>query len=253
MKQSFLRLGFAALMVFAVAAGADVIQITGVGDGTTKNFTVITNPALPMSGPTFVNATAYTGLYDATYNGTQWKTFCIDPVGDIQVGNSWNANLLTETQLSTGTQGVLSATSYTTTNAVAITPAITAEKYAMIGYLADNYYYNLDPSKSDRSDLSLAFWEIARDYTGDRASMDLTAGNFMSNTSISDKNFVSNLLDAAFANKGNSYSLAVFSPTTRPSQEFLAFRVPEPALIGMLLTGLCALGGLGIARRRKVM
>ncbi|HUI90901.1 MAG TPA: VPLPA-CTERM sorting domain-containing protein [Chitinivibrionales bacterium] len=257
MKSSITNLGFIALLLGATWVAADVIQLTGVADGTTKNFSIYMDPSQLMSGPQLVNATVYTGLYDATdvTTGQSWETFCIDPIGDIKIGDSWASQLLTTTNLTGGTQGILSQPSYTQTNAVPINNTITAEKYAMIGYLADQYYYNTDASfnAADRSDLSLAFWEISRDYTGSRASMNLNNGNFQSVNSLSDQNFIGNLLDAAFSHRDdNTYSLAVFSPTQRPSQEFLAFRVPEPALFCMLLTGLCALGGLGIARRRKV-
>jgi hypothetical protein len=240
----------AAVLTCWIAANADLvtIKLTGVGDGTTENFSVYTNPALPMSGPTIVNATAYTGLYDAKVleTGEQWKTYCIDPVGDINIGSQWSAQLLTSDQLSGG-QGVLYQSSYGPNAA-----STAKEKYAMISYLANQYYYNSNSlTAAQRSDLSLAFWEIARDYSGNdnRGSMNLAQGNFVSTSSIN--SFTTSLLDGAFAHRDDAINMSVYNPTGRPSQEFIAFKVPEPGTIGLLLTGLITLCGLSFTRRGK--
>lgn len=245
-----MRLGCITVLAGAFAISADVtIQYTGLSDIVVKNINIV-GGAGDLGGSNY-NGGVYTGLYNAkvVQTGEVWQTFCIDPIGEISPNVPWNATLLTSADLTSG-QGVLYNSAYGSSF------DITQDKYGMIGYLADQYYYNTNPNfntAADRSDLSLAFWEIARDYTGSRESMDLTGGNFQSSASQSDQDIITNLLNAAFDNKDKNYSLAVFSPTERPSQEFLAFSVPEPAMFGMLLTGLFALGGLGILRRKKAM
>ena len=244
-----------AILLCTVIANADLATITlnGVADGVIKNFTIIPTSSPDMTGPTLVNAQAYTGLYTATVtsNGVsqQWQTYCIDPVGDINIGTSWNANLLTSTDLTSSSQeGVLYAGSYGST------PGITQEKYAMISYLANQYYYGSNAyisNAADRSDLSLAFWEIARDFDGNSTSLDVTNGNFYSsNLNTADLGVVNTLLAQAYDNRNGSIDLAVYRPTDRPSQEFIAFKVPEPATLGMLLAGLLSLCGLSLARRK---
>jgi hypothetical protein len=250
MKTSLLRLGCAAVLLCGIAASADVtIEYTGLSDVVIQNVS-ITGAGGNLGGPNYSGG-VYTGLYNAKVveTGVTWQTFCIDPIGEISPSVPWNATLLTSTELANG-KGVLNDPAYGND------PGLAQDKYGMIGYLANQYYYNTDATfntAADRSDLSLAFWEIARDYTGSRESMSLTGGDFQSSAGQSDQDIVTNLLNAAFGHRDDSYSFSVFSPTERPSQEFLAFRVPEPALFGMLLTGLFALGGLGIVRRRKTI
>jgi hypothetical protein len=255
MKSSLVRLGCIAVLAGAVALSADVtIQYTGLSDVVVKNISIV-GGAGDLGGSSY-NGGVYTGLYNAkvVQTGQVWQTFCIDPIGEISPNVPWNATLLTTADLNSG-KGVLYTDAYGTNDSWA------KDKYGMIAYLANTYYYNTNPAvdnAAERADLSLAFWEIARDYTGSYESMDLSSGNFKStsgNTS-DDYTLVSNLIKEAFDNFDNKdapYQMSVYSPTERPSQEFLAFRVPEPAMFGMLLTGLCALGGLGIVRRRKTI
>jgi hypothetical protein len=242
----------AAVLTCWIAANADLvtIKLTGVADNTTANFTVIPGSSSDMSGPTITNGTACTGLYNATVtsNGVtqQWQTYCIDPIGDININATWNATLLTSTDLtSVNHAGVLYAGSYGST------PGITQEKYAMISYLANQYYYNTSApinTAAGRSDLSLAFWEIARDYNG-AGTLDLGSGSFKS---TSGNSIVTSLLSDAYNHRSDQIDLAVYRPADRPSQEFIAFKVPEPGTIGLLLTGLITLCGLSFARRGKI-
>ncbi|MDD5674067.1 MAG: hypothetical protein PHC61_07890 [Chitinivibrionales bacterium] len=229
----------------AIAAGADQIKIIGVGAGTIENVSIV-GSVLPLGGPNYSGG-VYTGLYDAVdlTTGKAWQTFCIDPIGDISIGAQWNTNLLTGSQLETGTMGVLSTPSYGTS------AAVTQEKYEMIGYLAQKYYYTPGAlNASGLSDLSLAFWEIARDYNGNALSLDLTSGNFKVNSG--DISVAQGFINDAAQNHGNSVSMWVFSPTERPSQEFIALKaVPEPGCLGMILVGISSLVGLGLARRKK--
>lgn len=257
MKSALLQAACATVLLTAMVAIGDqvTIQLTGVSDGTIENFTVYTDASQQMTGPTIVNGLAYTGLYNATVttDGTteSWKTFCIDPIGDVGINTTWKANLLTSTDLANG-NGVLYASSYTSELAPEKISEITKEKYSMISYIADKYYYNADPAitPATRSDVSLAFWEIARDYNGTDPSLNLSTGKFQS---TGGNQFITNLLAEVLGYKDGTIDMAVYSPTDRPSQEFLAFKVPEPATIGMLLTGLLAVFGLRYSLRRKTI
>jgi hypothetical protein len=252
MKSSLMRLGSIAVLAGAVAISADVtIQYTGLSDIVVKNVNIV-GGAGDLGGSNY-NGGVYAGLYNAKVveSGEIWQTFCIDPIGEISPNIPWNATLLTTADLNSG-KGVLYNQAYGSSY------DITQDKYGMIGYLANKYYYNTNPdvdNAAERGDLSLAFWEIARDYNGSAVTTDwYKEGNFNSSgNSNADLTLVYNLISEAFSHKEDPYTMSVFSPTERPSQEFLAFRVPEPALFGMLLTGLFALGGLGIVRRKKVM
>jgi hypothetical protein len=248
MRNTIVRALGIMIVSIGIAAYADEIQLVGLTDKTIENFTVITNPSAPMSGPTFINVSAYTGLYSAydVTTGLTWNTFCIDPIGDIKIGDSWNTKLLTAGDLSSG-KGVLYADSYGSDF------LSTRQKYSMISYIANEYYYTTDLSISSdqRSDVSLAIWEIARDYNSSSgsSSLDLLAGNFQSN---SGNNFITSLLADAYANRDGAINISVYSPTERPSQEFLTIkRVPEPSSIGLLLVGLLALSGFAYRRRCK--
>jgi hypothetical protein len=247
----------AIVLSFTIASNADVIKITGVTPGSYENVT-IEGSLLPLSGPD-VNGGVCTGLYDAidVTTGVAWKTYCIDPIGDITLESQWNANLLTGADLQNGTAGVLSTPAYGST------ALVTKQKYDMIGYLANKYYYDLsaanpmaisnnsDAAKSARSDLSLAFWEISRDFDGTGASLNLQNGNFK--VTSGSLTYAQGLLNDALTNYklNDNYNLTVFSPTQRPSQEFIAFRqVPEPGTLSLM--GLSLLGILGfVSFRRK--
>jgi hypothetical protein len=256
MKKSVVAvLSSCAVLAFAVASNADLIKITGITPGSAERVS-ITGSSLAMGGPDF-NGWAGTGLYTAvnlTTNQT-WLTYCIDPVGEIDIGYEWNADLVTSSQLATGTAGILSQPAY------GATAAVTIEKYQMIGYLANKYYYDLTAANpmansnntstaiDKRSDLSLAFWEIARDYNGTQASLNLSGNNFKAYGSLT---FAQGLLGEAYDNRtSNINNLTVYTPTTRPSQEFIAISVPEPGSFILLGTGLLSLLGMMVVRRKK--
>jgi hypothetical protein len=248
-----------AVLAFAVTSNADVIKITGVDNGSIAYISE-TGSSLPLSGPSYTGG-VYTGLYNAVdlTTGQSWLTYCIDPIGDINIGDSWTANLTTGTQLATGSAGVLSTPAYGSTSNV------TAEKYEMISYLADKYYYDLTSANpmantnngstaiTDRNDLSLAFWEISRDFNGNQNSLNLSSGNFQ--VTSGDLTYTNKLLSDAFGSLTNplpkDFNLAVYAPTQRPSQEFLTFNVPEPGMLSLLGMSLLGMLGFAISRKRK--
>lgn len=260
MKKKFLPSIFSIVLAFVITSNADIIQITGVDNGSVEYVSIV-GSSLYLGGSNYTGG-VYTGLYNALDVTTNqaWLTYCIDPIGDINVGNQWNSIPTTGAQLATGTpgEGVLSTAAYGNS------PTVTVQKYEMISYLADKYYYDLSSSNpmansnngstaiNDRSDLSLAFWEIARDYDGTQSSLNLSGGNFaVTSGSLS---FAQSLIADAYSNHGSKIDMAVFCPTERPSQEFIAWRVPtvpEPgtlSLIGMSLLGLL---GFAVSRKRK--
>jgi hypothetical protein len=259
MRNKFFLSVSAIVLSFVIASNADIIKITGVGNGSIENVSIV-GSSLSLGGPSYTGG-VYTGLYNAVDVTTNkaWLTYCIDPIGEINVGNQWNANLLTGSTLQNGTAGVLSTAAYGSTPAT-----VTKQKYDMIGYLANKYYYDLSSANpmansnnsasaiSARSDLSLAFWEISRDFNGDGTSLNLLDGKFK--VTSGSLTYAQGLLNDAFVNYklNDNYNLTVFSPTERPSQEFIAFRqVPEPGMLSLL--GISLLGILGFAafRRKK--
>jgi hypothetical protein len=254
-----LFLSMSVILLSIVAANADIIQITGVDNG---SIAYISEAAAPgLFGGSGYTGGVYTGLYNAVdlTTGQTWLTYCIDPIGDINIGNEWNANLTTGSQLATGTAGILSDVTYGGTKDV------TAEKYEMISYLADKYYYDLTSANpmantnnsstaiTDRNDLSLAFWEISRDFNGNQNSLNLSSGNFQ--VTSGDLSYTNTLLSNAFGSLTNplpkDFNLAVYAPTIRPSQEFLTFNVPEPGMLSVLGVSLLGMLGFAISRRRK--
>lgn len=248
MKYKKVALTSLALCGLAISLNADIIKFNGVSDGSVEYVSIVGN-SLPINNSS--NTGTYTGgVYTGLYNITDlttnqsWKSFCIDPIGDIQSGNQWNANLVNGAMLATGNAGVLSNPCY----ANGLSSSITSDKYQMIGYLVNKYYYN--PTNlnalgvSGRSDLSLAFWEIARDFNGQQSSLNLSAGNFRltsGNLSVA-QGFITDAYSAFSQGLTNNISMSVYSPTARPSQEFIAFKVPEPAAISLLGIGLTILG-----------
>jgi hypothetical protein len=126
----------------------------------------------------------------------------------------------------------------------------------MISYLANLSFYATTPdsrldTKDERSNLSLMYWEIALDYTGNSPSLNLGNGKFIATSDIGGS-VTTDLLTEAYNHRLDAIDMAIYSPMTianRPSQEFLALKVnvPEPGTIGMLLMGLLGL----VAYRRK--
>jgi hypothetical protein len=233
--------------VFAVGANADVIKITGV-NSSTESVSIVGGPG-DLGGPDG-SGRVYTGLYTAlnVTTGETWLTYCIDPIGEIRIGDSWDATYESGADLAAG-EGVLYEPAYTTNPAIAAD--VTKQKYAMISYLAEKYYYNVNGSNalgaSGRSELSLAFWEIARDYDGNVTSLNLAQGNFKSTTASSATALV---LDA-YNYRNRQITMAVWSPTERPSQEFLTIKVPEPSTFSLLLLGMSCMAGFWGIRRKK--
>jgi hypothetical protein len=257
MKNKFLSSIFSAVFVFAIASNADMIKLTGIGNGSSESVSIVGSDQY-LGGPNYSGG-VLTGLYNALNETTNeaWLTYCIDPIGEIALQNSWNANLTTGAQLSSGNAGVLSTLAYSS----GLSAGVTIEKYQMISYLADKYYYDLttsnpmantnnsDAAISARSDLSLAFWEISRDFDGNSSSLNLGNGKFMA---YGDVSFAQGLVNEAYNNHNHSSAidLMVFTPTQRPSQEFIAFRpVPEPGILSLI--GITLLSMLGFAKFRR--
>jgi hypothetical protein len=245
-----IAMAFAALLSFG--ANADVIQLTGVTPGSVEAVSIVGSDA-SLGGPSYTGG-VYTGLYAATVNGSgTWLTYCIDPIGEINIGTSWNANLLTGSDLANN-QGVLYTKAYTIDeDGTVLSDKDTAQKYALISYIAENYYY--DQSESDnlgvagRSALSLAFWEISRDYDGIGESLNLGDGRFIAtggNCGLAAK-----ALEEAFGHVGDKITMTVWSPVERPSQEFIAIQVPEPSTFSLLLLGMGCMAGFWGFRRKK--
>jgi hypothetical protein len=265
MKKNFLVASLAVVLAFSLASKADIIQITGVDNGTVATISE-NGSSSGLGGPSYTGG-VYTGLYNAVdlTTGQAWLTYCIDPIGDINIGNQWNANLTTGAQLANGYSGILDNQSYTGIANQTSPNQIVIEKYEMLSYLADNYYYNTSSSNpmvntsntstatGDRSELSLAFWEISRDFDGTAGSLNLGTGNFQATSG--DNSYAKSLLSSAYLSLGQSgasnIDLSVFTPTQRPSQEFIALKVPEPGLLSLLGMSLLGLFGLVSFRRKK--
>jgi PEP-CTERM motif len=247
-----------AVLAIVIAANADIIKITGVDNGTIANITEVGSSDPQFGGPSYSGG-VYTGLYNAVdlTTGKSWLTYCIDPIGDIDIGDQWNTNLTTGSQLATGDAGILS------TDAYGASSNVTVEKYEMISYLADKYYYDQTSSNpmavtnngstaiNDRNDLSLAFWEISRDFNGQSTSLNLSSGDFQVNSG--DLTYTKTLLADAYNSLGKSptVDLAVYSPTQRPSQEFIALGVPEPGTLSIVGISLLGMVGFAALRRRR--
>lgn len=236
MRNKVLLSIFLAVFAFAVTSNADIIKITGVDNGSVAYISE-TGTSLPLSGPSYTGG-VYTGLYNAVdlTTGQSELTYCIDPIGDINIGDQWTADLTTGTQLATGTAGVLSTPAYGST------AAVTAQKYEMISYLADKYYYDLTSANpmantnnsataiNDRSDLSLAFWEIDRDYDGTSGSLNLSAGNFK--VTSGDLSFTQSLIADAYANHAPPSICPYIPPREDLPRNSLCLILLNPARFG---------------------
>jgi hypothetical protein len=197
------------------------------------------------------NIGVYTGLYSIKVDGEQTTTYCIDPLGEIHNGDSWEAQHFSAEDIAAG-NGLLFNDQYSATDDLA------REKYAMISYLANQSFslYTDNPSasldeKAERSDLSLMYWEIAVDYDGSLGSLDLSKYNGEFYTTNNKYGNGMTLLAEAYEHRNDAIDIAIYSTPDRPSQEFLAIKkvsVPEPASMIMLLMGLGCLAG--VQRRR---
>ncbi|MBD3419754.1 MAG: PEP-CTERM sorting domain-containing protein [Chitinivibrionales bacterium] len=183
----------------------------------------------------------YTGLYEIEVDGQKWQTMCIDPLGTIHGGDTWVADHL-------GPQDIADNGAYVTF--YGNDPALAGQKYAMISYLAENYYYN-NPSmtETEKSKLSLAIWEIAMDFDGLSSSLNLTSGGFTANSPGVASGWLVDAFD--YLDNDGDITMSAFSPSDRPSQEFIAWKVPEPTTACLLLMGLSMLGFAGWRRKRN--
>jgi len=229
MKNKFLLALASMVLCLTVASYADIIKLENTNGDIWKTIT--------LDGTSGSAATGLYTLYDTTTKQT-WQSFCIDPLGAIQPGDEWTADLKTGSAV---TSGALSASTYGTS------ATITEQKYAMINYLAQTYYYNGTLDASGQSDLSLALWEIARDYNNnDFTTLNLGSGKFQATEDA----LTSTMLTNAFNARNTAITMSVFSPTGKPSQEFL-YKVPEPGLFSFMGLTLLSILGLVSYRRKK--
>lgn len=195
---------------------------------------------------------SYAGLYkiEVTKDGAseEYFTFCIDPLGTIYEGNTWEVDYLNGNEI-VGNGILCDGAIYDNTE-------LSTEKYKMISFLANKVFYDGDEiadftfdnaSKNTRANYNAAIWDISENYNGSKWSLESGTRTLLS----------------GYDSESASIDMAVFSPTgykvnyngsRKPySQEFLAFKtkttsVPEPALFSLLGMGLL---GMAVIRRRK--
>lgn len=233
MKKYLILLGISIILILSssIAFSATVtIQYIKPLDNITKD--------VYMQGLT--SGKVYAGLYSFKVNGKDWDSYCIDPFNFI--GNTWTAFFYTPGDIASGLNGKLF--SHPVGN-----PGLAREKYRMLGYLYGKYGRTL-ATADERANLSLAFWEIAKDFDGSLASLDIdngAGGFYLKSGSYGN---AENWLSEAFGYKDNGPLPYIYTPNPLTASQEI-FAIPEPGSLLLIGSGLLGLGVFSRYRRRK--
>ena len=232
-------------------------MIAGVAQAQTVLAT-LTAPYAPGGTPLVSPYGYYMSPYSGTVDGgPEYRFNCVDYFHEVAVGQTWTANTTNLgdmlTALQTNNSSVLDAMIANTRGGDALPPGDAVKMYQEAALLTTMFATDpgSDPVRS--SAIQTAIWTLTNSNFA-TTGQSIGSGASSENDTGFWVNYAANNYDNQSSGFYNQFSvLTDVTHATGGTQEFIyaTTSTPEPATLTLFATGLFAVGGVGVKRRRK--